>query len=295
MDKAICSCKSLIFGSTLHATFAEIFRLDFQKGQCRFGNYCALQHIKPGRGSSSPRTTGRPRNGTAVSTPATSSTSTGVHAEQRTIIPSSAGLVAAATAISGSNEVKSTPHVEPVPREGVEGMIYGLELLSLQSPITSGPSFNSAVIFGVEPDASSGFRSNEAWPSDYPEEEAELMVDALVAETLKPLAYSAIARTGIKESWQNGIGSESAIARPTEKGNDGPLCPFAIQGICRFGDAKCRYRHGLPCPICGKQCLDPKQGGEVHAGTTSTMLSRMGKIGSYFLIRAHCRMPSEER
>ncbi|TPX48620.1 hypothetical protein SeMB42_g02928 [Synchytrium endobioticum] len=34
------------------------------------------------------------------------------------------------------------------------------------------------------------------------------------------------------------------------------LCPFAQQGTCRFGE-KCKYLHGLPCPVCQKLVLHP--------------------------------------
>ncbi|KAJ1558062.1 hypothetical protein HK405_014508, partial [Cladochytrium tenue] len=34
------------------------------------------------------------------------------------------------------------------------------------------------------------------------------------------------------------------------------LCPFAVHGICKFGDM-CRYTHGEQCPKCFKFCLDP--------------------------------------
>ncbi|KAI8824849.1 uncharacterized protein EV422DRAFT_235447 [Fimicolochytrium jonesii] len=49
-------------------------------------------------------------------------------------------------------------------------------------------------------------------------------------------------------------------AQPEERE---PLCPFAMQGRCRYGE-HCRYRHGDACPVCGKMCLDPLDGVEVH-------------------------------
>ncbi|KAI9337057.1 hypothetical protein DFJ73DRAFT_849743 [Zopfochytrium polystomum] len=53
------------------------------------------------------------------------------------------------------------------------------------------------------------------------------------------------------------------------------LCPFAMHGICKFGDM-CRYTHGAKCPKCMKFCLDPfmtteEQEAEHVAGCTGTM------------------------
>ncbi|KAI8622311.1 hypothetical protein BC830DRAFT_1090275 [Chytriomyces sp. MP71] len=39
--------------------------------------------------------------------------------------------------------------------------------------------------------------------------------------------------------------------------DDDALCPFAYNGLCRFGN-KCRYTHGLKCPRCQKFCLHPR-------------------------------------
>ncbi|KAI8834830.1 hypothetical protein BJ741DRAFT_609284 [Chytriomyces cf. hyalinus JEL632] len=39
--------------------------------------------------------------------------------------------------------------------------------------------------------------------------------------------------------------------------DDDALCPFAYNGLCRFG-IKCRYTHGLKCPRCQKFCLHPR-------------------------------------
>ena len=44
-----------------------------------------------------------------------------------------------------------------------------------------------------------------------------------------------------------------------------PLCPFAAHGNCRFGEG-CRYLHGLDCPVCGKKVLHPQASSEEHQG-----------------------------
>ncbi|KAJ3198746.1 hypothetical protein HDU82_001068, partial [Entophlyctis luteolus] len=82
--------------------------------------------------------------------------------------------------------------------------------------------------------------------------------------------YSVIAKTNVPAAVVKPISASSAAilhsgiaGNRIEKyddaadgdGND-ELCPFAYNGLCRFGD-KCRYTHGLKCPRCQKYCLHP--------------------------------------
>ena len=52
-----------------------------------------------------------------------------------------------------------------------------------------------------------------------------------------------------------------SVSKPVIKRD--PLCPFSVQGTCKYG-TKCKYLHGLPCPKCGKHCLDPRDDPSIH-------------------------------
>ncbi|KAI8806987.1 hypothetical protein BJ742DRAFT_679476, partial [Cladochytrium replicatum] len=64
---------------------------------------------------------------------------------------------------------------------------------------------------------------------------------------------------------KHGATTAAAVAKPTPVSvivsaatTEEPLCPFAMQGNCRFAD-KCRYIHGDPCPVCLKFVLHPQK------------------------------------
>ncbi|CAG8518464.1 703_t:CDS:2 [Paraglomus occultum] len=76
------------------------------------------------------------------------------------------------------------------------------------------------------------------------------------------LSYSDITKTGIKDS--GAAGGISIDSRRYE-----PLCPFAMAGICRYGD-RCRNLHGLSCPKCRKLVLHPRGSVEEHQAHISS-------------------------
>lgn len=51
-------------------------------------------------------------------------------------------------------------------------------------------------------------------------------------------------------------GPNSNFSRRASISNPNALCPFAINGTCRFNQS-CRYVHGLPCPNCKRNILHP--------------------------------------
>ncbi|KAI8921847.1 hypothetical protein DFJ77DRAFT_425229 [Powellomyces hirtus] len=164
----------------------------YQKGQCRFGQYCALKHEKI---QSTPKaTTGaRTSTGKLAAEPATTQPRQKVLlVGKRTIIPSSAGLARATQFINSPPAPKTEPEEETIHLTDSE--LHGFAVKS------------SSTMTSPCEDASSASKSN----------------------------------------------------------NSTPLCPFAMQGICRYGE-HCRYRHGLSCPVCNKQCLDPDVSPTVHA------------------------------
>ncbi|KAJ3411748.1 hypothetical protein HDV05_001759 [Chytridiales sp. JEL 0842] len=60
------------------------------------------------------------------------------------------------------------------------------------------------------------------------------------------------------------------------------LCPFAIQGLCRFGD-RCRNLHGLQCPVCLRYCLHPyapEQEHQEHISSCQGVLERDSNVSS---------------
>ncbi|XP_022081162.1 probable E3 ubiquitin-protein ligase makorin-1 isoform X2 [Acanthaster planci] len=74
-----------------------------------------------------------------------------------------------------------------------------------------------------------------------------------------PPTYSAAA--------QSGVDSKDVSPGPSAVLHDGPqhaedlLCPFALQGTCRYGE-NCKFLHGEVCDMCGSACLiinDPVQ------------------------------------
>ncbi|CAI2183931.1 10837_t:CDS:2 [Funneliformis geosporum] len=77
------------------------------------------------------------------------------------------------------------------------------------------------------------------------------------SEQLKtPLTYSAITKTGLKDS-----GATPGLSIDSRRYE--PLCPFGIAGNCRYGD-RCHYLHGMPCPSCLKHVLHPYHSSEEH-------------------------------
>ncbi|TPX69373.1 hypothetical protein SpCBS45565_g02379 [Spizellomyces sp. 'palustris'] len=248
-------------------------------GQCRFGNYCALQHVKAGSGSvaSKSHSSQTSRASTSGPSPVGSSVTTGsswkpatvpAAGNRRTFIPSSAALGAASIVVrSGETSVESGENLADEKKpQGEETSLENPLRGPARSAVRPGDARQeqpSAGAFGVEADAVSGFRSNQPWPSDYPQEQWADDDDA--EESSLPLrpSYSNIAKVGVP------VGSSVPSANSDDsvaKVDDTPLCPFAMQGICRFGDEKCRYRHGLTCPVCLKQCLDPDGSAEEHEG-----------------------------
>ena len=74
------------------------------------------------------------------------------------------------------------------------------------------------------------------------------------------MSYSSIARTGVDEAQTDRYNMRndrpSGVVSSQNTNELALLCPFAQQGTCRFGD-KCKYLHGLPCPVCQKLVLHP--------------------------------------
>ncbi|KAI9100570.1 hypothetical protein DFS34DRAFT_578592 [Phlyctochytrium arcticum] len=170
----------------------------YLKGHCRFDNYCALSHEKPGKPTKAP----------AKSVPAAAQ---------------SAQSNAAGSTASVQNDVPVIP-VPPAPVP--ESRYYDpYELTEQLAAITQIPE--------------------QSIPSTS--------------------SYSAITRVGLAPSTDSAVVDEKSIPATEDKGDRSvTLCPFAFHGNCRFGDHRCRYVHGLQCPVCRKFCLDPRESKEQH-------------------------------
>ncbi|KAJ1565023.1 hypothetical protein HK096_005004 [Nowakowskiella sp. JEL0078] len=97
----------------------------------------------------------------------------------------------------------------------------------------------------------------DGWPAEYFDEE-----DMFEMDREEKLSY---AKAAIATTASNG---KAAVVTPTmvvseNRENEDSLCPFAAQGNCRYGD-KCRYVHGMQCPICMKHVLHPNSSSQNH-------------------------------
>ncbi|KAJ3381431.1 hypothetical protein HDU84_005120 [Entophlyctis sp. JEL0112] len=109
----------------------------------------------------------------------------------------------------------------------------------------SAPQLASTLSFAVKP------------PSEQPKQQGYTPYSVIAktnvpAAVVKPISASSAA---ILHSGIAGNRIEKYDDAADGDGND-ELCPFAYNGLCRFGD-KCRYTHGLKCPRCQKYCLHP--------------------------------------
>ncbi|KAJ3175048.1 hypothetical protein HDU87_006444 [Geranomyces variabilis] len=277
---------------------------DYRQGNCRFGAYCALAHVKQqpaAKAGISSLAGARSSTGKLVADVAPNQvlTSTG-----RTYIPASEALARATTVVKTPPPPPPAPSLKPdaLPFEssasqssssasvsGVDSLVRGVQDMSVKN---SSPWAAAAAARPRAAAERTAFKSDVPWPSDYPddeeaseefdEEEGDYYEDENGVRWGAPTEdggyqtngfttpYAAAARAGLTEEDFTSAPTPAGIpVANTSAGPEGgrvgsPLCPFAMQGNCRFGE-RCRYRHGLACPVCGKQCLDPDSDPQVHA------------------------------
>ena len=58
------------------------------------------------------------------------------------------------------------------------------------------------------------------------------------------------------KSWAHVV-NPVAMAEMTAAEAEAELCPFGVNGECRYGDGGCSYVHGDVCELCGKAALHP--------------------------------------
>ena len=58
------------------------------------------------------------------------------------------------------------------------------------------------------------------------------------------------------KSWAHVV-NPVAMAEITASEAEAELCPFGVNGECRYGDGGCSYVHGDVCELCGKAALHP--------------------------------------
>ncbi|KAJ3172196.1 hypothetical protein HDU88_007012 [Geranomyces variabilis] len=271
----------------------------YRQGNCRFGAYCALAHVKQPAAKAGIASSGaRSSTGKLVADVAPNRvlTSTG-----RTYIPASEALARATSVVkitppppppppTAPSLKPDAPSFEPSASQssgsapGVDGLVDAVQAMSVNS------SPWAAVAKPAAPERTA-FKSDVPWPSDYPDDDNEAYENydeegdyyedengvrwgaptedgGFSANESTP--YAAAARAGLpEEAFASAPAPASTVANTSAGGAEGggsaggPLCPFAMQGNCRF-DERCRYRHGLACPVCGKQCLDPDSDPQVH-------------------------------
>ncbi|RIA85623.1 hypothetical protein C1645_879166 [Glomus cerebriforme] len=104
-----------------------------------------------------------------------------------------------------------------------------------------GPDDDVFVFFNMEEDKNDQVSTESSKSSEQPK---------------TPLSYSAITKTGLKDS-----GATPGLSIDSRRYE--PLCPFGMAGSCRYGD-HCHFPHGMPCPSCLKHVLHPYQSSEEH-------------------------------
>jgi E3 ubiquitin-protein ligase makorin len=72
----------------------------------------------------------------------------------------------------------------------------------------------------------------------------------------KPKAKQPVKPKSIPVSKPVQIKSEVKMVSKFQKGELG-LCPFHLTGNCK--NTECKYTHGIECPVCEKNCLDPQK------------------------------------
>ena len=58
------------------------------------------------------------------------------------------------------------------------------------------------------------------------------------------------------KSWAHVV-NPVAMAEMTSAEAEAELCPFGVNGECRYGEGGCGYVHGEVCELCGKAALHP--------------------------------------
>ena len=58
------------------------------------------------------------------------------------------------------------------------------------------------------------------------------------------------------KSWAHVV-NPVAMAEMTAAEAEALLCPFGVNGECRYGEGGCSYVHGEVCELCGKAALHP--------------------------------------
>ncbi|KAJ3036332.1 hypothetical protein HDV00_002804 [Rhizophlyctis rosea] len=217
----------------------------YLRGECRYGSRCALPHSKPNAPSSSTYTPPK-------ATPATPRAPVSEH------VASGSG----STYADYANAILARKNSDNLP---------DLDQLSLNDP-KAPPSYG-------------GFRSEEPWPSDMPEEftysdpESDDEDDTVFYPPPPTSSYSAALRTNADTAGASNIGVvvERSSTNSPRAGADNTLCPFALNGNCKFGD-KCRYTHGLQCPSCEKYCLHPDASDQEHEEHLRACIDKQDEI-----------------
>ncbi|KAI9206193.1 uncharacterized protein BJ171DRAFT_499060 [Polychytrium aggregatum] len=222
-------------------------------GNCRYGANCALPHVKPKPQQAASPSSSRPPKTRTPSTPPPSSGRGALSPVSMAASPPFAPQSSLEMASMLPSDAVPLFHALDTLRtqfqedEYVEHAILPSSLNDLMTPMEQ-------LCFSASSKGSSW--SEEPDPSD-------------------KLSYSQIAKMAAIESTYVKSPTKPRLqnAPVSLPGNAVPsgtvafeamvLCPFAMQGACRYGD-KCRYIHGLECPSCGKCVLDPFHSPEQH-------------------------------
>ncbi|GBB98288.1 hypothetical protein RclHR1_03190020 [Rhizophagus clarus] len=100
------------------------------------------------------------------------------------------------------------------------------------------------------------FKMEEDREDKYEQMSVEASTPKSSEQPKTPLSYSAITKTGLKDS-----GATPGLSIDSRRYE--PLCPFGVAGNCRYGD-HCHFLHGMPCPSCLKHVLHPYHSPEEH-------------------------------
>ncbi|KAJ1548187.1 hypothetical protein HK096_002238 [Nowakowskiella sp. JEL0078] len=102
----------------------------------------------------------------------------------------------------------------------------------------------------------------DGWPAEYFDDEDMFQMDR--DERLSYAKAAAVIAPVARNGKAVAVGVVTPVTVISENRDDeDALCPFALQGNCRYGD-KCRYVHGIQCPICMKHVLHPNASSQKH-------------------------------
>ncbi|KAI8996055.1 hypothetical protein BC832DRAFT_567774 [Gaertneriomyces semiglobifer] len=263
----------------------------YQRGQCRYGDYCVLKHMKSEQSSKrQPNGNGAAKRTPppTVGTPAPASPSLPSDHSNRPLGSASQSKIPVNVPVEEpllrtvhKEETVSRPDGPQRERSVLDDLVGGILAFDLSDSVCETPSVGDAsqpaantMYFHDHPPTPLAFSEHTTTSDDLSSPEHISSSHSIFAASPVRFSYSTIAKSGATKAVDSPqrVRIKPALVPVSVTPQDdahfddeaAPLCPFAMNGNCRYGDGVCRYLHGLPCPVCGKECLDPRKSMEVH-------------------------------